>query len=212
MDQAEERDLLQIGRDANFNNRFGLMLFRRIELRETRAQNMGLQIISTGGDGILFNLIVNKPDLRAIVSRGVANEDDLEKRFVGFELNRVMELGNERAQFFQEGDADLLEVLLGSAFGNEVGIDSAKVGDFPVESNGPGLRGNLPFGCAKENADVPAVNGGHAGRNGFGFERMINGREQYGTVGNVNDGAAAGEVGDDFVFLSACGSPCREGG
>jgi hypothetical protein len=188
------------------------MLFGRIELRETRAQNMGLQIISTGGNRILFDLIVNKPDFRAVVSRGVADEDDLEQRFVGFELNRVMELGNEGAQFFQEGDADLLEVLLGSAFRNEVGIDGAQVGDLTVESNGPRLRGDLPFGRAKENADVPAVNGSNARRNRFGFERMIDGREHYGAVGNVNDSAATGEVGDDFVFLGACSSPGREGG
>jgi hypothetical protein len=74
------------------------------------------------------------------------------------------------------------------------------------------LRGDLPFGCAKENADVTAVNGSNAWRNRFGFKRMIDGREHYGAVGNVNDGAAAGEVGDDFVFLGACSSPGREGG
>ena len=32
---------------------------------------------------------------------------------------------------------------------------------------------------------------------------MINGGKYDGVVGDVNDGAATGEVGDDFVFLGA---------
>jgi hypothetical protein len=32
---------------------------------------------------------------------------------------------------------------------------------------------------------------------------MINGGKNDGVIGNVNDGAAAGEVGYDFVFLGA---------
>ena len=51
----------------------------------------------------------------------------------------MMELGNEGAEFFEEGHTDLLEVLFGAAFGNIVGINSPEVGDVPVESNGPGL-------------------------------------------------------------------------
>jgi len=82
-----------------------------------------------------------------------------------------------------------------------VGINSTKVGDFPVEPNGPWLRCDLPFGSTKENADVATINGRDARGNGFGFERVVDGRKNNGVIGNVNDGAATGEVSDDFVFL-----------
>ncbi len=42
LDQAEERNVLQVRRDADFNESFRLMLFRRVKLREARPQNMGL--------------------------------------------------------------------------------------------------------------------------------------------------------------------------
>jgi hypothetical protein len=70
----------------------------------------------------------------------------------------------------------------------------------------------LPFGSAKENADVAAVNGSDAWRHGLGFKRVIDGRENDGVIGNVDDGAAAGEVGDDFVFLRTGRSGGRECG
>jgi hypothetical protein len=54
------------------------MLFGRVKLREAGAQNMGLQIISTGGDGTLLDLILDQPDFRSVISRSVAEEDDLE--------------------------------------------------------------------------------------------------------------------------------------
>jgi len=188
------------------------MLFGRIKLREAWPQNMGLQIVSAGSDGTLFHLILHEPDFRPIISRRVAEDDDLEQRFVGFELDVMMELGNQRAQFFEESNADLFEVLFGGAFRNIVRINSAKVGDVAVEPNGPGLRGDLPFGSAKEDADVTAINSGDARGNGFGFEGMINGGKYDGVVGDVNDGAATGEVGNDFVFLGMRGSAGRERG
>ncbi len=153
------------------------MLFGRIKLREARPQNVSLPIVSAGGGGTLLDLILNQPDLRPVRFRSVTDEDDLEKRFVGFELDRMMELRNERAQFFEEGYADLLEVLLGTAGGCEAGVDGAKVGDVAVESNGLGLGSDLPFGRTKENPDVVVINGGNARRNGFGFERVIDGGE-----------------------------------
>jgi len=157
-------------------------------------------------------LILNEPDFRSVISRSVAEKNDLEQRFVWLEFNWVVKFGNEGAQFFEEGNADLLEVLLGAALGSESGVNSAKVGDVAVEPNGPRLRGDLPFGRAKENADVAVINRGDSRRHGFGFERMIDGREHNGVVGNVNDGAAAGEVGDDLVFLGISKSAGRERG
>jgi len=203
LNQAKERDIRKIGGDADFNNGFRLMFFRRVKLRETRPEDVSLQIISARGDGILFHAKLHEPDFRSIIPWSVADQDDLEERFVGFHLDRAVELRNEGTQFFEEGNADLLEILLGGAFRNSVGINRAKVRDVAVEPDGPGLRGDLPFGRAKEKTDVAAVNGSNARGNGFGFERMIDGRENDGAIGNVDDGAATGEVGDDFLFLRA---------
>ena len=41
---------------------------------------------------------------------------------------------------------------------------------------------------------------------------MINGGKYDGVVGDVNDGAATGEVGNDFVFLGTGGDDGRECG
>ncbi len=154
----------------------------------------------------MFHLKLDEPDLGAIVSRRVAQQDDLEQRFVEFELDWVMELGNQRAQFLEEGHTDLLEVLLGATFANIATIRGAKVRDVAIEPNGPGLRSDLPLRCAKKDADVAAIDGSDARRNGFGFEGMIDARENNGAVGHVNERAATGKVGDDFVFLSTGGS------
>ena len=162
---------------------------------------MGLQKIPTSSRRSLLNLILDQPDFRPVVSGRVADEDDLEERFVGFEFDWMMELRNEGAQFFKEGDADLLEILFGGAFGNRVGIDSAEVRNVAVEPDWARLRGDLPFGGAEENGDMAAVNGGNARRNGTGLKGMINGGEDDGIVGDVDDGAAAGEIGDDFLIL-----------
>jgi len=210
LDQAEERDVLQIGWDANFNNRFRLMLFGWIKLGEARPKNVGLQKITTGSRGSLLHLILDQPDLGPVISGRVADEDNLEERFVGFEFYWMVELGNEGAEFFEEGNADLLEILFGGAFGNSVGIDSAEVRNVAVEPDWAGLRGDLPFGGAEENADVAAVNGSNARRGGFGFERVIDGGEDNGIVSDVNDGAAAGEIRDDFLILGGKRGPCQE--
>jgi len=75
------------------------------------------------------------------------------------------------------------------------------VRDVVVKANGMGLCGNLPFRGAEEDGDVTRVNFRDARRNRCGFERVVNGGEENGFASDVNDGAAAGEVGDDFVFL-----------
>jgi hypothetical protein len=208
LDQAEERNVRQIGRDANFDNRFRLMLFGWIKLSKARPQNVGLQEITASSRGRLLHLILDQPDFRPVISGRVADEDKLEERFVGFEFDRVMELGNEGAQFFEEGDADLLEILFGR--GNSVGIDSAEVRNVAVEPDWPGLRGDLPFGGAEENGDMATVNGGNARRNGFGFERVIDGGKDDGIVGDVNDGAAAGEIRDNLLVLGVKRGSCQE--
>ena len=112
LNQAEERDILEIAGNANFDNRFRLTLFWRIKLGEARSQNMGLQKIPSGSCGILLHLIFDEPNFGPVVAWRITEQNNLKEWFVRFELDRMMELGNEGAKFFEEGDADLLEVLL----------------------------------------------------------------------------------------------------
>lgn len=122
-----------------------------------------------------------------------------------------MELRDERAEFFEECDSNFFEVLLDIGGSGVAAVRRSEAGDVAIESNGAGLCGHLPLRGAEEDADVMVVNGSDARRNGFGFEGMVDSAEENGIAGNEDDGATAGEVGDDFVFLGRDGSGARQG-
>lgn len=77
LDEAEEWNVRKIRWEASFDEGFGLVLFGRIELREARAENVCLPIVSLEGDGVLFDLVFDHPDLRPVIVRGVTDQDDL---------------------------------------------------------------------------------------------------------------------------------------
>ncbi len=113
----------------------------------------------------------------------------------------MVELGNQRAKFFEEGNADLFEVALAAAGYGVVGIDSIDALDIAIESNGLGLRGNLPLGGSQENGEMVAIDLREARRDGSGLQRMFDGGEKNRVAGDVEDDAATCEIGDDFAFL-----------
>lgn len=211
LNQTEQGNSWQIGGEANVQGDFWLVLFRRIDLRKTRAKNVCLPEICLRGHGGLFDIEIDEPDFRAIILGRVADQNDFEERFVWLEIDFVMKLGDERAEAFEKGDAYLLEVLVDVGT-RVVGIGSGQAWDVAIQANGFGLRGHLPFGGAEENADVAIVDGGDTRRNGFGLEGMIDGGKEDGVIGDLDDGAAAGEIGDDFVFLGSDGAGGRESG
>ena len=177
------------------------MLFGRIELREARSKNVRLPVITLWRNGILLHVVFNQPDFGAVILWSVTDENNLEERLIGLEFDRMVELGDERPEPFEEGDTDLLQVLSDLSFTRVAGIGGRQTWKITVQANGLGLRGDLPFRSAEENADVAAVNGGDSRRDGLGLEGMINRGEDDGVVGDMDDGAAAGQIGDDFVFL-----------
>ena len=150
---------------------------------------------------MLFDEKFYKPDFRAVELRTVTEQDKFEKGFVGLQVDFVVKLRDKGAQFFEEAEADLFEVAFGFTGRLVARIFGIDVRDIVIETNGTGLCRNLPFGGTEENGDVMRVNFGDARRDGGGFERVVNGGEENGIASNMNDGAAAGEVGDDFVFL-----------
>ena len=201
LDQAEKRDNLQIRGKAGLNKSLGLVFFGRIELGETRAQNMRLPIIRAGADRFLLGAIFHEPNFRAVVAR-IADQDDAEERIFGLEIDFVVELRDEGTELFKIGNANGFEIRFAGIGGAvDVLAGREKLGEIPVEPNGARLRWNLPLGSAKEDADVLGAESRHARGGRFGFERMVDGAENDGVAGNEDDDAAAGEVGDDFVFL-----------
>jgi len=193
-----------------------LAAFRWVELREARAQNARLPILAAGGDLLLFNAVFDLPDFGAVIVRK-SEDDELEERLVGRKIELVMELGDKGAEFFEESDAESLEVG-GGCLGKRVIVLVGSVGnglEVAVEADGRGGGGNLPLGGAEDDADVASVKLQETGRDGTGFDRLVDGGEDDDFVAcDLDNDAAAGEVGDDFVFTlgSLRGSGCREKG
>ncbi len=188
-----------------------LAAFGRVELGEARAENARLPILAAGGNLLLFNAVFDLPDFGAVIVRE-ADDDELEERLVGRKIELVMELGDEGAEFFEESDADSFEVGSGCV-GELVVVLVGGAGnslEIAVEADGRGGGGDLPLGGAEDDADVAGVKLQKAGRDGIGFDGLVDGGEDDDVIaGDLNNDAAAGEAGDDFVF--ALGR-LREGG
>lgn len=201
LEQAEQGHILQTRGKTKLHQRFWLVFLGRIKLRETRTQKMRLPEVALRGDFFLFDVIVHKPDFGTVVFGSVSDQNDFEQWLVELQVDAMVKLRDQRAKPLEKGDADLFEVLLGAAGLGVKRIGSGHGGEFTVEADGSGLRGDLPLGRAKQNADVAAVHCSDTRRNGLRLERMVDRGEQDGSVSDVNNGAAASKVGNDFVFL-----------
>src|SRR5215472_6710444 len=188
------------------------MLFGRKQLRESWAQQVRLPEIGLVRNGFLLDVVINQPDLRAVILGSVADQDNPEERLVGSEIDFVMELRDQRAKLLKEGYADLIEVLIGVIRIIVVAIGRGEVGDVQVEANGLRLRGDLPFRGSIENAHMAHVNRGNARRNRLGFQGMVDRGEQDRVIGDLDNGAPAGKVGDDFLLLGTERGSSRENG
>ena len=163
---------------------------------------MGLQIVGCRADLLLFDAILEDPDFRTVVIRTVANHDDLEKRLIGLQVDLIVKLGDERAQFLQVADANLLEVAFaGSGCAITMRTGGEYAGDVAIQANGFGSGGNLPFGGAEEDTDVIHVHFRDARWNGLGLKRLVDGAEDDAIACHVDDHATARKIGDDFVAL-----------
>ena len=113
---------------------------------EARAQDARLPIFSAGGDLLLLDAIFHLPDFGAVIGSEAEN-DQLEKRVVGAEIELVVKLRDERPKFFEEGDADGFEI---GGFLTGIRCIVLVVGPrntliIAIEANGLGSRWNLPF-------------------------------------------------------------------
>src|SRR5215469_1256289 len=188
------------------------MLFGRKQLRESGTQQARLPEIGLVRNGFLLDVVINQPDLRAVILGSVADQNNPEERLVGLEIDFVMKLGDQWAELLKEGYADLIEVLIGVIRIIVVPIGRGEVGDVQVQANGLRLRGDLPFGGSIENAHMAHINRGNARRNRLGFQGMVDRGEQDRVIGDLDNGAPAGKVGDDFLLLGTQGESSRENG
>lgn len=177
--------------------------FRRVELGEARAENAGLPVFTAGSDLLLLDAIFELPDFRSVAGSESQN-DNFEERIFGAKVELVVELRDQRAKLFEESDTDGFEIARGLVGKVAVLLIGSIIEDgleVAVEADGLGIGGTLPLAGSEKNADMGGIELQEAGRDGFGFERLIDGGEDDDIfLGDVDDDAATGEVGDDFVF------------
>jgi len=113
----------------------------------------------------------------------------------------MVELGDKRAQFLKEGHTNQFQVRFACAFRHVRLSGRSDIADFPVEANRAWLCRDLPLGGAEENADMRRAKGRNPGRDRFGFERMLDCRENDGVARHVNEHSTPRKIGDDFVLL-----------
>jgi hypothetical protein len=189
-----------VGRIADFDQRFGLVLFRRIKLCIARAQRAGL--IEIAAQGLLLDVVLKEPNLGAVV-RLVIPQDEPDERLVGAEGDLVVKLVGHGTQFFEKGDADGFDVagLVGIPPGVRLRRFAADARDYAVEAHGSEASTRLgPLGSAEKNADAAVVNGKDQGRTGICFNVPLDGANDDAVVSDIDDYASRGKIGNDLIL------------
>jgi hypothetical protein len=142
----------------------------------------------------------------------VTNDYDLKDGIIGREFEFMVQLSDQGAELFKESDADRLQVRLASAdSGLVTRVGPADTLKIAVQPNGLGIGGNTPFRSSEKDADVRSVEVQYTRWNGISLHGLIDGRKDDGVLCDVNDGAAAGEISDDFVFVLLLGKRVKRG-
>src|SRR5207237_2910000 len=69
--------------------------------------------LTSRGDLLLLLVIFDDPNLGAVAARRIADDDHLEDRVIGREIDLVVQPANERTKLLEEHGADELEIRLG---------------------------------------------------------------------------------------------------
>jgi hypothetical protein len=209
LDQLGQCRTFRIRRVVAFHNGARRVLFWWVKLGKARSLNTRLPIVTSRGDLLLFQTILDDPDLRAVVIRSEANNHDLKNWIIRRKIEFVVQLSDQGTELFEESDANGFQVRLTLAGRLVTGVSSRDVLKIAVHSNGLGISGNTPFRSTEKYADVSCVKVQDAWRNGISLHGLIDGREDDDILGNVNDGPAAGEIGDDFVLVLFLGESIK---
>src|SRR5258705_11446163 len=113
-----------------------------------------------------------------------------------------MKLRGEGAQFLQNGYANRFQVRLRFADAVVVlGVAGMHALEIAIEPDRIGISGHTPFRSTKQHGDVGRIGFHYARRNSAGFDGFVDrGENNVAVARYMNDYAAAGKVGDDFVF------------
>src|SRR6267378_24787 len=202
LDQLGQCGTFRIRRITALHDGARSMFFRRVQLCEARPLHTRLPIVTTGGDLLLLHPIFHDPHLRAIVVRSVTNDHDLEDGIIGRDFEFVVELSDQGTKLLEESDAHGLQVRLALArSGLVTRVAPGYTLKITVQPSGLGIGGNAPFRSSEKHADVRRVEVHYARWNGISLHRLIDGRKDDDVLCHVNDGPAAGEIGDDFVLV-----------
>src|SRR6267154_3301200 len=113
-----------------------------------------------------------------------------------------MKLRGEGAQFLQNGYANGFQVRL--RFADVVlvlRVASMDALEIAIEPDRIGISGHTPFRSTKQHSNVGRIGFHYAGWNSSGFDGFIDrGENNVAVARYMNDYAASGKVGDDFVF------------
>src|SRR5712672_1804966 len=113
-----------------------------------------------------------------------------------------MKLRGERAQFLQNGHANGFQVRL--RFADIVlilRVASMHALEIAIEPDRIRISGHTPFRSTKQHSNVGRIGFHDARRNSTGLDGFIDrGENNVAVARYMNDYAASGKVGDDFVF------------
>src|SRR6266404_2419905 len=113
-----------------------------------------------------------------------------------------MKLRGERAQFLQHGYANGFQVRL--RFADVVlvlGVASMHALEIAIQPDRIGISGKAPLRSTKQHGDVGGIGFHDARWNSAGLDGFVDrGENNVAVARYMNDYAASGKVGDDFVF------------
>src|SRR5258706_10720313 len=188
------------------------MLFRRIQLREPRAQNPRLPIFASRGHLLLLHAVFYGPNLGAVIVRRIADEHHLEQRLVSRQVDFVVKLRGEGPQFLQYSDANGLQIRLGFIrIVLVLRVTSSDALEIAVQPDRIGISGKPPLRSTQQHGNVRRVDFQYTGRDTAGLHGLIDrGEYNVAIASDVNDDATAREVSYDLVFrrLHLCSSFC----
>src|SRR6267154_1785362 len=113
-----------------------------------------------------------------------------------------MKLRGEGAQFLQNGYANGFQVWLRFADAVLVlGVAGMHALEIAIQPDRIGISGHTPFRSTKQHGNMGGIGFHYARRNSSGLDGFIDrGENNVAVARYMNDYAASGKVGDDFVF------------
>jgi hypothetical protein len=115
----------------------------------------------------------------------------------------VVELPHKGTELFEKGDADGIKIGLRLAR-RHVGaaLIRANALKIAIDSNGFWVGRDTPFRSAQQDSNMRGIQVHHPGWNGIPFDGLVDGGKENDVPGDVNNDAAARQIGDDFVLVA----------